>query len=87
MRKEDTRMQETSKEKRNLRDLGPKCREDAEKRETTGQKNNVKKQNRYSRQKKQTQLTGKSEKIFEERRMNTNKVSDARAEIALFCFI
>ena len=56
-------MQETSKGKLNIRDLGTKCREDAEKRET-GQKENVKKQNHYSRQKKQMQLTEKSEKIL-----------------------
>ena len=35
MREEDIRMQEMSKENLNIRDLGTKCREDAEKRETT----------------------------------------------------
>ena len=35
-----------------IRDLGTKCREDAERRKITGQKENVEKQNRYSRQEK-----------------------------------
>ena len=36
MRDEDTRMQETNKENRNIKDSGTKCREYGEKRETTG---------------------------------------------------
>ena len=40
-------MEKTSKDKPNIRDLGTKCREDSEKRETTGYKENQKKYNRY----------------------------------------
>ena len=36
MRKEDTRIQKASKEKRNTRDLGAKCKEVAEKRGIIG---------------------------------------------------
>ena len=36
VREENTRMQKMSKENPNVRDLGTKCRENAEKREITG---------------------------------------------------
>ena len=43
MREKNTRMLKTNKEKRNIRDFEAEYREDAEKREITGWRENVKK--------------------------------------------